>query len=83
MGPGWQTVSQVGFLSLPKKETVISFTPRLAEVNNTAIIINHKHFLQEDRRFSAVEDSQLMAGKLIILVRKPQTDTRSELNHNR
>jgi len=42
---------------------VLSFTFRLAEKNNIVIIINHKHLLQEDRRFSAVADSQLVAGE--------------------
>lgn len=35
----------------------------LLRKNNIVIIINHKHFLQEDRRFSAVANSQLVAGE--------------------
>ena len=55
----------------------ISFTSRLADINNTVIIIKHKHFLQEDRRVSAVAASQLVAEETHNLVGKPQPDTQT------
>ena len=61
--------------SLYQEEMVISFTSRLADINNTVIIIKHKHFLQEDRRVSAGADSQPVAEETHNLVGKPQPDT--------